>query len=140
MKMGQKYGLWEKKDANYCMYNGTEVSCSSDAIFQELKPYEWKVKFSHGDLFGTSGCSSTGGTAAQPGDPNVGAGEYCWCKATGYRAINTSVISKPSAALSYVLHNEHTSANLCTRLCANRCASYIESSSEFREPVFGIDQ
>ena len=79
-------------NGNYCWYdtntgNGRNVACDSGNTYsQELQTYEWKVKYSHGDLYGMSGCSTTNGTYAVAGNPTIGSGQYCWCKATGYKA------------------------------------------------------
>ena len=129
-------------NANYCWYDTNtgsawNVNCNSDSTYaQELQPYEWKVHYEHGDLYGMAGCSTTSGTYAQPGTPTIGTGQYCWCKATGYKSTNASVISGPLSALSWVFRGDYGSAALCARFCATLCAYDAENYSAFRGALF----
>ena len=128
-------------NANSCNYDtntGTAwgVNCDSDSTYNELKTHEWKVKFNHGDLYGMAGCSTTSGTYPQPGTPTIGTGQYCWCKATGYKATNTNVVSRPASILSWVFNDVNNSAAACARLCASHCAYSAEYSPEFRSALF----
>ena len=125
-------------NANYCWYDtntGTaqNVACNSDATYsKELQTHEWKVKYSHGDLYGMSGCSATSGSFTQSGNPVIGDGQYCWCKATGYKATGSNEVKGPLSALSWVFYNDSGSVASCARLCARRCASGAANDSAFR--------
>ena len=130
------------KNANYCWYdtntgNAQNVACNSDATFsEELQTYEWKVRYSHGDLYGMSGCSTTSGTFATSGNPTIGSGQYCWCKATGYKATGSNEIKGPLSALSWVFHHDRGSASSCAQRCAYFCAAGAEAGSAFRGALF----
>ena len=130
------------KNANYCWYdtntgNAQNVACNSDATFsEELQTYEWKVRYSHGELYGMSGCSTTDGTFATAGNPTIGSGQYCWCKATGYKANGSSEVKGPSSALSWVfLIRVIGSASGCARFCARNCAVSAGDDSAFRDAL-----
>ena len=126
-------------NANLCEYNGNGVSCSSDNTYTELQTYEWKVKYSHGDLYGTSKCSTTSGTWGQPGTPSDTDGQYCWCKATGYKVGGTDVIRKPLSALSWVCNGDRGSVGSCAELCAGLCVAFASGYySDFRGALFGV--
>ncbi len=125
-------------NANYCYYNGVNVSCSSDNTYTELQTHEWKVKYSHGDLYGTTMCSTTVGTYGRPGTPSDTNGRHCWCKATGYKVGGTDVIRKPLSVLSWVYGHDYGSVDYCAQGCAGFCAFYTESYAAFRRAVFGV--
>ncbi|MBQ9540449.1 MAG: InlB B-repeat-containing protein, partial [Alphaproteobacteria bacterium] len=133
-------------NANYCWYdtntgNAWNVACSSDTTYsQELQTYEWKVKYSHGELYGMSGCSTTSGTYATAGNPTIGSGQYCWCKATGYKANGSSEVSGPLSALSWVFRSDRGSVANCAQYCAAYCAHYAEYYSAFRGALFAPGQ
>ena len=139
----ERWAIGRENNIEYCLYDTTTgaawyVDCNSDNTYRELQTYEWKVKFSHGELYGMSGCSSTNGTVAQPGTPTIGTGIYCWCKATGYKGINANQISGPLYTLSWVYNNKRNSAAHCTQTCAASCANRAELRSDFRTTFFGI--
>ena len=133
------------KSNNGCKYHiktssgsAVQVSCDNDD-FKELREYEWKVKFNHGTLYGMSGCSTTSGERGEIGNPIIGSGEYCWCKATGYKAINSDTISAPSATLPWVFYSSGTCAvgeAGCRSDCANVCGNSASVSSLFRATLF----
>ncbi len=133
-------------NANYCWYdtntgNASHVACNSDATFsEELQTYEWKVKYSHGELYGMSGCSTTDGTYATAGNPTIGSGKYCWCKATGYKANGSSEVKGPLSALSWVFSYGSGSVMYCARDCAKRCVTIAGTYSEFRGALFAPAQ
>ena len=132
-----RWGIGWYNNANYCWYEGTYASCSSDATYsKELQTHEWKVKYSHGELYGMSGCSTTSGTWGQPGNPTIGSGQYCWCKATGYKATGSNEIKGPLSALSWVYYYDDGSVASCARDCANDCAFGAELRSAFRGALF----
>jgi hypothetical protein len=125
--------------SEYCFYDTTNGSqqraCSSDSTFQELQKYEWKVNFEHGDLYGMAGCSTDISTLGTSGHPTIGSGSGCWCKATGYKASNTDVISAPSKALSWVFERDYGSSN-CGYACSTACAFSAQTNSYFRVALF----
>ena len=128
-------------NANYCWYDtntGTawNVNCNSDTTYNELQTHEWKVKFSHGDLYGMAGCSIVSGTWAQLGNPTIGSGQYCWCKATGYKPNGSNIVNGPLSALSWVFYNDRGSVASCAVNCATNCAASAERNSAFRGALF----
>ena len=133
-------------NANYCWYDTNtgsawNVACNSDATYsKELQTHEWKVKYSHGELYGMSGCSTTSGAYATSGNPTIGSGQYCWCKATGYKANGSSEVKGPLSALSWVLYNDYGSVADCAQYCATGCAHRAEYYSAFRGALFGVSQ
>jgi len=130
---------------NICKYyiktsNGSAVavSCDSDD-FKELRGYEWKVKFNHGTLYGMARCSITSGEFGQIGNPVIESGEYCWCKATGYRTINSDIINAPSSTLPWVFYSSGSCAvgeAGCRSDCANVCGNSAFVSRSFRVTLF----
>ena len=132
-------------DANYCWYNNRNtgnstahhVNCDSDSMYNELQPHEWKVKFSYGTLYGMSGCSTTSGTTVQIENIIIDSGNYCWCKATGYRANNASVTSGPTSTLFWLYqHDNGGSATTCAQYCARHCVNAVMYSSGNRTALF----
>ena len=128
---------------NRCLYgttasNTSEHSCSSDMAYKELQKYEWKIKFDHGYVYGMSGCSTIGGTSGYTGNPvfTNDTGQYCWCKATGYKAINSDVIKTTKYTLPWVFAYEYGSHNSCASLCALACDNYTAAGSDFRTALF----
>ena len=125
----ERWAIGWYNNANYCWYDTNtgsswKVDCNSDSTYNELQPYEWKVHYEHGDLYGMSGCSTTGGRFSFSGTPTIGTGQYCWCKATGYKATNASVVSGPIFALSWLLFDDHHDGVYCARHCATNCSYY----------------
>ena len=130
-------------NANYCWYDTNtgrawNVNCNSDSTYtNELQTYEWKVRFEHGDLYGTSGCSTTSGTWGQSGTPVIGTtGQYCWCKAMGYKPNGSNIVNGPLSALSWVFFDDHGSAVACARNCVPYCAFSAVTYSAFRGALF----
>ncbi len=123
-----------------CLYNTTSsssMSCDSDSNFDELQEQEWKVQFTHGTVYGMSGCGSPVGTRNQPGTPTIGTGGGCWCKATGYKPTGASVISAPSVALSWVSGGgNYTNFSNCERLCSTLCGGLIKVYEASRIAVY----
>ena len=138
----ERWAIGWYNNANYCWYDtntGTawKVNCNSDATYSnELQTYEWKVHYEHGDLYGMAGCSTTGGVWAQSGNPTIGSGEYCWCKATGYKATGAVVISASASALLWVFYDDYVSAADCARACVLHCTGHAETSPAFRTALF----
>ena len=140
----ERFGKGFADGALWCLYNdGSQtsawrVSCNSDD-FKELQQYEWKVKFSHGILYGMSRCSITSGERGQTGNPTEDIGENCWCKATGYKATNSNTISAPSSVLSWVFYSHGMCAvgiGGCRYDCPNVCAASAFAGSSFRGTLF----
>ena len=139
----ERWAIGWYNNANYCYYATNadspswNVNCDSDSTYiDELQAHEWKVRFEHGELYGMAGCGTTSGTFAQPGTPTIGSGEYCWCKATGYRANNASVFNGPLSALSWVYVFNYSSVTACAQGCGAGCARRAELSSAFRTALF----
>ena len=136
-----RWAIGWNNNATYCFYDTNtgsawNVNCNSDSTYNELQTHEWKVRFEHGDLYGMAGCSTTNGTWANTGTPTIGTGQYCWCKATGYKATNASVISGPASTLSWVFYADRGSAASCAQNCATNCAASAERNSAFRTALF----
>ena len=112
------------------------VSCNTYDSYKELQQQEWKVKFSHGYLYGMAGCSETNGTYAQPGNPTIGSGGYCWCKATGYKATNSNIIRGPSAKLPWVFRTNLNNYINCIYTCTTYCAYRIYNDSVLLNALF----
>jgi hypothetical protein len=129
-------------NANYCWYDTNtgsawNVNCNSDTTYSnELQTHEWKVKFSHGDLYGMAGCSTTSGTYAKPGNPTIGSGQYCWCKATGYKPNGSNIVNGPLSALSWVFYGDYGSVASCALRCAAGCAARAYYDSAVRGALF----
>jgi len=129
-------------DTNSCWYatnsgSAYEVNCDSDTTYiNELQTHEWKVSFSHGNLYGMSRCSATSGTYAQPGTPVIGSGQYCWCKATGYKPSGSNIVNSPLSTLSWIFALNRVSVVDCDQRCAVRCAYYTKFESDFRTALF----
>ena len=126
-----------------CLHQYNEPSaqhldCNSDVVFSELQQQEWKVSFEHGDLYGMAICSTTvGETSGQTGNPVAVDGMYCWCKATGYKSINSNVISGSLNKLSWALDDyPYGTIPGCMESCATRCAAYSKSQKYFRDALF----
>ena len=138
----ERWAIGWYNNANYCWYaaatgDAWNVNCNSNSTYTELQTYEWKVRYEHGDLYGMVGCSTTSGTHAHPGNPTItnGTGQYCWCKATGYKATNSGVISKPASALSWVFGNDGSVIGECSRSCAAYCVNAADYIRSFRRAL-----
>ena len=137
----ERWAIGWLNNAKYCMHStdsddglGQLVNCDDDSTYNELQTNEWKVHFSHGDLYGMSGCSDTPGTWSNTGNPTIGTGLYCWCKATGYKPINTSVVKHPSSAISWMCNYgaSYGSIQNCAQQCAPHCAYHIMNYKPIR--------
>jgi len=104
--------------------------CNSDENFSELQQHEWKVIYNHGTLYGMARCSEIEGTIFRPGTPTNVYGDYCWCKATGYRATSANTIKSPNVALAWVYSDDYSSYGIgaCGPNCARNCANRYFSS------------
>jgi len=136
----ERWAIGWYNNANYCWYDtnthsAQAVNCDSDLTYKELSTYEWKVKFSHGTLYGMARCSATNGTWAQSGNPAVSSGQYCWCRATGYKSTGSDVISGSLFSLLWVFGDNGSVVN-CARGCAITCAYGAKESSDFRTSLF----
>ena len=141
--------VWAKgisKNADYCWYNNRvtsddeyaqPVNCNSDSTYNELQPYEWKMRFVHGDLYGMVGCSTTSGSPSTIKNLIIDSGNYCWCKVTGYRANNASVISGPASALFWVYqHDDGGNVTICLQYCVRHCVNAVWKSAYTRALLF----
>ena len=131
---------WGKGAEDRCTYGAADslrsVLCNSDNNFSELQQQEWKIKYQHGVLYGMAGCSTTNGAWAAPGNPTIGSGQYCWCKATGYRATNDTMVKGSMYPLSWVCATRTDSNENCAISCANHCIYQDENYSGFRSALF----
>ena len=138
----ERWAIGWSDNANYCFYNtdtgaAWNVDCNSDATYiNELQTHEWKVRYEHGDLYGMAGCSTTCSVWAASGNPAIGIGQCCWCKATGYKATNTSVVNGPTLALSWVFYLDVGSSVSCAQRCATLCSAIVARESGFRTALF----
>ena len=133
-------------NANYCYYgaaggNQQNVACNSDITYTELQTYEWKIRFNHGDLYGMAKCSTEGEGLNQGmvGNSTINntAGQYCWCKATGYKPNNSDIIYGPSNEMLWVWRNNlnNNTPYGCLQNCAAHCAYAIKGWPGFRTTV-----
>ena len=83
-----------------------------------------------------SGCSTKSGTYAVAGNPTIGSGQYCWCKATGYKANGSSEVKGPLSALSWVFDYDYGSVANCARGCAGACTNSAGNRSAYRGALF----
>ena len=126
----------------YCVHDDTgtgvfpHVSCESDNNFNELQPHEWKTRHNHGDIYGVSGCSEDIGQDWKPGTPTIGSGQYCWCKAIGYKFANTTLIYLSLYNLPFLYAYDYTDDRQCQVYCAFRCSRSAETGSNFRRNLF----
>ena len=138
----ERWGIGDNNGADHCWYDtntssAKHVDCDSSYDFKELKQYEWKVKFDHGILYGMAGCGTTGELKApKPGNPIINGGQYCWCKATGYKPINQSIINAPSEDLPWVFFVDRGSADVCAKNCVSNCGDGTENGKLFRYFLF----
>ena len=123
---------------NICDSN---LSCTSDTIFDDLKPKEWKVVTNYGTVYGMALCSSTpGDTMGETGTPNEtqNSGPYCWCKLTGYIPNNSTTKYNPSNNVPWVFD---TMANSCDNAaCATRCGVLYYSVPGTRPLFTGLSE
>ena len=129
--------------ADYCWYDtnarsASNVPCTSDSNFDELERYQWKVKFGHGDVYGTSRCSSTSGTNNETGNPSTNAGKYCWCMATGYKQSNSSALNGPATEMPWVMRYTGSNTSGCRKNCAAYCSYNTEYTPVFRSVLYGL--
>ena len=139
----ERWAIGLYNNGNRCYYqkdtpSALTVECSSDPTYNELQLYEWKVYFSHGDLYGMSLCSNTSGTTfGQTGTPTTETGSWCWCKATGYKITDSNIINGPTNSLYWVFDDyNYGSVYSCQSSCATRCASFTKSYQWFRTALF----
>ena len=134
---------WAMASGNTCYHDpgiGTGlVEPCANADFSDLQLYEWKTKFSVGQVYGVSKCTSISGTYSTAGNPGNDNGKYCWCKATGYKPTNENKIHGPNSNLSWIfynLHGEYSSFTSCANVCAIHCAYGVRYQTEFRTALF----
>jgi len=132
---------WGKGAEDRCTYGDANslsgvVSCNSDNNFNELQQNEWKIKYQHGVLYGMAGCSTTSGIWAASGSPTIGSGQYCWCKATGYRATNDTSVKGSMYPLSWVCATNTGSYDSCAVSCVRHCIYQDENYYIFRRSLF----
>lgn len=138
-------GFWAKgiSEGTYFCYHvqniGGPEECKTDSNYDELQQGEWKVKFSNGTLYGMSGCSITSGNfAGQIGIPSIELGGVCWCKATGWRAAGTNIISAPMYAMSWVYVYDNRNYGRCMTICAHDCGVMINTHYPARAAVLTL--
>ena len=100
--------------------------------------FSWSTLFPYGTISGEALCSVTEGTIYKTGNPdeNTSGGQYCWCKATGYRPNGINVIHNP-----WVFHHDAHTSNDCISWCTENCGGfYIMKEPFYRKALFGITQ
>ena len=120
-------------DDSKCKGAGYDSNASTYGI---TEPGQWGVRFSYGDVIGEAICSSTSGTFATAGTPDTsGSGQYCWCRAMGYKlgVSNMCAVSSPA----WVHASNLGSAAECAGGCAADCAERFRGTSDFRAALFG---
>jgi len=137
----ERWAIGLDNGVEYCWYDTNtgsahQVACDDDSTYKELQLHEYKVKFENWFLYGMSSCSTTAGVWKQIGTPTIADGQYCWCKVTGYRMNNVSVINRPNSNLSWVFASNRNSAENCIKSCAANCANNVVRTSEFRTALF----
>ena len=126
-------GFYEGEDL--CRHGGyNKMDCASDINYSELQRHEWKIKFEHGDLYGMSLCSTID---PETGIPVNDSGGTCWCKATGYKAVNSNVIKAPSYRLRWTRRHPYESNAVCLERCSLACVLYAaDTEVSFRAALF----
>ena len=157
---------WAKGASNYCWHdNAPTISDSvqepcTNAAYTELNQHEWKVHFSYGDVYGMAHCTAKPGNNYSYTWPTANRSEYvatldemntydtqhsteekiyCWCQATGFTPINTSVKQGPLSSLAWVFHSVYEFASACASGCATSCARSVRGISAFRAAVLASD-
>ena len=112
--------------------NGTSYTNNASAM-------TWTVNFDGYDISGVSLCSVTPGDWMALGTPDesTSGGQFCWCKATGYKASGTDTVLGPSSSLDWGFYDGFSSASECLTECADNCGYMVQDSSEFRQLAFG---
>ena len=137
---------WAKVKDNYtgqenvkeCNHNASYQSCNARVAYKELQYHEWKVSFDYGTIYGMGKCSTTTGYASVRDSINETTGNYCWCKATGFKPLNSDTIYAPSEKLSWVAYASAESAIYCLYRCSVYCAYAVNVNFEkFRPKLFG---
>jgi len=116
--------------------NATSKNCNDDDNYKELQQHEWKALFEHGVLYGMAGCSTTSGSFAQRGSVPIDSGQYCWCKATGYKTTNSVTISGSLNPLLWVFSSNLIDEYTCNKNCAGACIQYVINRNNFRTALF----
>ncbi len=152
----EKWGKGKVGNNDQCRYklgsgSASIVPCTNPG-FSELQRYEFKVRFTWGNIYGmslcaaetcqdgsyhwdTSACAVWSGTNSQLESTS---GQNCWCKVTGYKPENSDVLYAPSVAPRYVFGANYGSAGCfygCPEYCMNIVAHYIKA----REKFFGVN-
>ena len=152
---------WYNPNESSDWQGGNNATCKTNSNFTELENHEWKTTFSNGTLYGMAHCSKKPGnhssyswpqtsdtTIAQwqapsmsvldtyDGNDAAAEAKYCWCKATGWKALNQTSIKASDTPLAWVFRNGYGSASNCASSCARGCAHYARYDSAFRAALF----
>lgn len=120
-------------DDSKCKGAGYDSNASTYGI---TEAGQWGVRFGYGDVVGEAICSSTSGTVATTGTPDTsGGGQYCWCRAMGYKLSGSNMCAVSSPA--WVFDADHGSATGCAGSCAAVCVERVRSDFDFRAALFG---
>ncbi|MCL2018026.1 MAG: hypothetical protein FWG80_04640 [Alphaproteobacteria bacterium] len=115
-----------------CPANGTSGS-STDRDCTNLSPTNWKATGCTGsnvsEFGGTSLCSSTNGSYAQPGNPVADGGRWCWCKLTSIPGFSV-------ASSAWVFWGDEGDPSYCAFSCASDCLYHAQGNSGFRSALF----
>ena len=161
-KIGYGKGFLNNED--FCRYyykepsmtSGTyHVGCELSNVYTGLQQMEWETHFPEGTVYGMAYCSRKTGdnneynwtnsssnwsaTYNELVAANEGETMNCWCKATGYKAANTSIIYRPSTNLSWILSYPNISninSAYCWRVCSTNCATYIITKPGMKTVLF----
>ena len=125
--------------ANVCFYNDAQQQSCSQSAFDDLSPNEWKTIFGYGTVYGKAKCSDTTlgtGPTIGPGTPSNTSGQYCWCKATGYKATGEQKCNFDAGP--WVMSNTlHSNTSECETYCPRSCGSRTKTNQTFRNYLYG---
>ena len=121
--------------------------CTTNTEFKEIQLNEWKLfKSGTGTLYGISKCSGQAGnnysyawngdnsnyiSTTQHLDSANGTKEYCWCNATGFKPLNSSITNRSSSVLPWVFYRKIDGTAVCAQYCPYLCAIAIDAYDKF---------
>jgi len=133
-KYGYTFDGWEIALYDFSTFDSSRAT---DRNWNESE-HTWISSFPYGHISGVSLCSVTAGSsigAKGTPDENTTGGQYCWCKATGYKPRDSNIVYEPNKILPWVF-----ATNLgaeCASKCAYYCASYPMYYTGFNSSLFG---
>jgi len=116
-----------------CPASGTSGNTTNQDCKNNLSPGNWRLGSCTGsnvsEFSGTTLCSRTTGTPAQPGNPDATNGVRCWCKLTSIPGFTV-------ASSAWVFMAGTSNSSNCADNCAYICANLVQSDSLYRSGLF----